>query len=53
MQQLQEENDLSEAFRWIMELENEIKERLQTIMPEYIVSVEKLRTSINGVLENR
>ncbi len=53
VQQLREENDLNEAFRWVMERETEIKERLQTIMPEYTVSVEKLKTSINGVLGNR
>lgn len=53
VQQLREENDLCEAFRWIMEREAEIKERLQAVMPEYIERVEKLKTSINEVLGNR
>lgn len=40
VQQLQKKDDLSKAFRWIMNNESAIKERLNSYIPDYIAKID-------------
>lgn len=50
VQSLKNENDLTEAFKWIMNNENSIRKHLEEVMPEYINKVSVLQKEISKII---
>lgn len=50
VQELKKDDDLIEAFWWIWEHEDEIKEKLKSVMPEYIKSARKIKQKIQNAI---
>lgn len=46
VQDLKEDTDLKEAFQWLWDHEKQIKEHLESIMPEYISKVQTIKPAI-------
>lgn len=46
VQDLKEDTDLKEAFQWLWDHENQIKEHLESIMSEYISKVQTIKPAI-------
>ena len=53
VQDLQEEYKLSQAFQWLLENETEIRNHLESTMPEYISDIEKNKDIVNGIIGNQ
>lgn len=50
VQQLENGQALTEAFRWIMEKEKPIRERLQQVMPSYLAQARAVRNTVEAAL---
>lgn len=50
VQQLENGQALTEAFRWIMEKEKPIRERLQQVMPSYLAQARAVRNTMEAAL---
>lgn len=53
VEELTDEDKLMIAFQWIMDNEKDIKDRLETFMPEYILKVDELKNKICSLTYNR
>lgn len=51
VQQLCAPDALTEAFRWVMDHEQEIRSRLETVMPEYIDRAKEVKEKLAKALE--
>lgn len=53
VQKLENPDALTHAFRWIMDHEQEIRDRLAEVMPEYIDRAKEIRQKVEKALECR
>lgn len=50
VQSLKEETDLTDAFKWLLNHEHQIRKHLEAFMPTYIAGTEKAKEAINSLL---
>jgi polysaccharide pyruvyl transferase WcaK-like protein len=51
VQELTAPEALTDAFRWIMEREQEIRSRLEAVMPEYITRAKGVKENVEAALK--
>jgi hypothetical protein len=50
VQELTAPEALTDAFRWIMEREQEIRSRLEAVMPEYITRAKGVKENVEAAI---
>ena len=50
VQDLKEEEDLTKAFKWILERENEIRDHLNSFIPQYCKRLDKVKEEVERII---
>lgn len=53
VQDLKQEGDLAQAFSWLLGHENEVKEQLQKVMPEYMARAKAIKGNVEKAIGSK